>query len=110
MNVGLLFILGDFIMEGKVSFSTQLGVPYRNFLHGMVFGEVSLLKEEPRAETAITATKCELLTLSKLDFKKLMSEFPEEARAIREECDQKHEYMKQAREEIVKENNVQAIF
>ena len=49
MNVGLLFILGYFIMEGKVSFSTQLGVPYRNFLHGMVFGEVSLLREEPRA-------------------------------------------------------------
>ena len=45
--------------------------------------------KESRTENAIAASVCDLLTLSKSDFLRILSEFPEIAREIKEEANEK---------------------
>ncbi len=41
-------------------------------MKGMAFGDVSLVRQEPRSETAITVAISELLTLSRSDLNKTL--------------------------------------
>ncbi len=70
-------------MEGEVSFSTNSGVEFHRLTKGMNFGDVALLKETSANETAIAATKCSLLVLSKEDYLTLLGDFPEDAHEIK---------------------------
>ncbi len=39
---------------------------------GGIFGELALIRNEPRAASVISKTKCKLLTLDRMTFKRLL--------------------------------------
>lgn len=43
---------------------------------GDYFGELALLDEEKRAASAITTTKCTIITIKSTDFKEILSQYP----------------------------------
>jgi CRP/FNR family transcriptional regulator/CRP/FNR family cyclic AMP-dependent transcriptional regulator len=70
-----------FIIDGRVSVETQVGVgdPLRP---GDFFGEMSLLDGEPRSATVAAATDLRLLVVERFHFWRLLNEAPDLVRRI----------------------------
>eukprot|EP00742_Colponemidia_sp_Colp-10_P004514 GILJ01004818.1.p1 GENE.GILJ01004818.1~~GILJ01004818.1.p1 ORF type:complete len:942 (-),score=125.81 GILJ01004818.1:71-2896(-) len=68
-----------FIAKGRVHAVLENGVVYKTIVEGSYFGEIELLFSTYRNMTMQAAVACELLALSKRDFYRVLSEFPEVA-------------------------------
>jgi CRP/FNR family transcriptional regulator/CRP/FNR family cyclic AMP-dependent transcriptional regulator len=70
-----------FVIDGRVSVETQVGVgdPLRP---GDFFGEMSLLDGEPRSATITATTDVRLLVVERLHFSRLLNEAPDLVRRI----------------------------
>jgi CRP/FNR family transcriptional regulator/CRP/FNR family cyclic AMP-dependent transcriptional regulator len=70
-----------FVIDGRVSVETQVGVgdPLRP---GDFFGEMSLLDGEPRSATITATTDVRLLVVDRLHFWRLLNEAPDLVRRI----------------------------
>jgi CRP-like cAMP-binding protein len=70
-----------FVIDGRVSVETQVGVG--DPLHpGDFFGEMSLLDGEPRSATITATTDVRLLIVDRLHFSRLLNEAPDLVRRI----------------------------
>lgn len=65
-----------FIIRGTVQILGLDGVVVRELDVGDFFGEAALLTVKPRNATVLAKTYCQLMTLSKPNFKKIMRQFP----------------------------------
>ena len=67
-----------FIIEEGEAFATKIfevgGKPetVKQYTKGGYFGELSLIKNEPRAASVVAKTHCRLLSLDRLTFKRLL--------------------------------------
>lgn len=66
-----------FIARGKVAIVTSDDEILNTLEAGSYFGEICLLTDERRIATAKAITPCDLCTLKKEDFLRLMDEYPE---------------------------------
>jgi cAMP-dependent protein kinase regulator len=56
----------------KVFEGTNKAENVKNYTKGSYFGELALVKNEPRAASVIAKTDCKLLSLDRLSFKRLL--------------------------------------
>lgn len=66
-----------FLSHGVVEVQLENGRPVAKLRSGAFFGETALLKEEPRNATVQSITFCDLFVLSKKDFLRVMSVYPD---------------------------------
>jgi len=69
-----------FIMEGEVEVDVQ-PTPVR-LKPGQFFGEIALLRDLHRTATVTAVKECRLLTLDVVDFRKLMTQYPDLKRQV----------------------------
>jgi glucose-6-phosphate 1-dehydrogenase len=80
---------GDFgevmyvICRGQAEAADETGKLLMTLDEGNYFGELSLLETRPRSATVRAVTHCDLFTLHKTDFDKLLADHPELARDLR---------------------------
>lgn len=72
-----------FIFKGQIKLCNKEKVAFRTYKDGNMFGENEVVYKEARDSTAISMNECQLLVMSKFDFKKLMEEHPKEGRKIK---------------------------
>jgi glucose-6-phosphate 1-dehydrogenase len=72
-----------FIARGQVEIVDATGKVVSTLKEGDFFGEVSLLRSQPRVNTMRAATPCDLFILDKADFEQAEQEHPEFARMVR---------------------------
>ena len=72
-----------FILKGQMKLLTKDKITFMTYKEGSMFGENDVVYKEPRDSTAQSVNECQLLVLSRFDFKKLMEEFPEDNRKIK---------------------------
>lgn len=72
-----------FIFKGQIKLMSKEKIAFRIYKDGSMFGENDVVYKEARDSTAQSITECELLVMARFDFKKLMEEYPEEARKIK---------------------------
>lgn len=72
-----------FVLKGQIRLITKDKITFRIYREGSMFGENDVVYKEPRDSTAQSVDETQLLILSRFDFKKLMDEFPEDARKIK---------------------------
>ena len=62
--------------EGKAvalkTFNNDIAEEVYNYSEGDFFGELALIKDEPRAATVKTVTDCKFLSLDRMSFKRLL--------------------------------------
>lgn len=71
-----------FIMEGRVELVAPSGVCYRAYIQGSYFGEVEILLGKTRNCTVKAEQHTQLLLMSKLDFIKMLEDFPTIAQEV----------------------------
>jgi len=72
-----------FISEGRVNLVTPESlIVYKSLLRGSYLGEVEIVLLRPRQNTAQCFGDCQLLILSRVDFREMMKTFPTEAKTI----------------------------
>lgn len=87
-----LFRAGDtgedmyFIAKGEVEVVSASGEYITTLLEGNFFGEIALIKNQPRNASVLAKTFCNLYRLSKRDFEDIMSLYPEVAEEIRKKA------------------------
>ncbi|KAL1977553.1 hypothetical protein VTN31DRAFT_412 [Thermomyces dupontii] len=75
------------LVRGAVAVTSRDGESVHAELKpGAFFGEIGVLMDRPRTATIIARTRCLLVVLTKEDFCKILPQFPEVERAIREEA------------------------
>ena len=73
-----------FILQGRVNFVLpRTEVVYKSFLRGSYIGEVEVLQETTRRNTALCFGDCEFLVLHRRDLKDIIYEFPAEGRSMK---------------------------
>ena len=73
-----------FILQGRVNFVLpRTEVVYKSFLRGSYIGEVEVLQETTRKNTALCFGDCEFLVLHRRDLKDIIYEFPAEGRSMK---------------------------
>ena len=73
-----------FITLGRVNFVLlPHEIAYKSFLKGSYIGEVEIIRNTSRLSTAICCGFCEFLILSRHDFRRIMEDFPSEAKLFR---------------------------
>ncbi len=70
------------ISRGEVEVLNQNGMAIARLKEGNFFGEISLLRLEPRNATVRAVTQCDLFALSKEDFHKALRDHPEFATMV----------------------------
>jgi glucose-6-phosphate 1-dehydrogenase len=65
------------LVRGEAEVKTDAGEPLGTLKDGDYFGELSLLKAQPRVANVRAATACDVLVLRKADFDRLISEYPQ---------------------------------
>lgn len=66
-----------FIVRGKVRILSDTDNTLNILEDGAYFGEICLLTDDRRTATVQALTACDLCTLTKVDFEKVIEEFPE---------------------------------
>ncbi|PGG97922.1 hypothetical protein AJ79_09035 [Helicocarpus griseus UAMH5409] len=78
------------LVRGAVAVTSRDGESvYAELKPGAFFGEIGVLMDRPRTATIIARTRCLLVVLTKEDFKKILPNFPEVERTIREEAEER---------------------
>lgn len=91
-----------FITLGRVNFVLMpREIAYKSFLKGSYIGEVEIIKNTSRLNTAICCGMCEFLVLQKHDFTRILDDFPSEAKLFRKIALEKATRSKQAYLETV---------
>ena len=73
-----------FIIQGRVNFVLpRTEIVYKSFLRGSYIGEVEVLQEITRRNTALCFGECEFLVLHRRDLKDIIYEFPAEGRSMK---------------------------
>mmetsp|Transcript_19889 Transcript_19889/g.36684 ORF Transcript_19889/g.36684 Transcript_19889/m.36684 type:complete len:648 (-) Transcript_19889:4500-6443(-) len=71
------------ILKGRVSFILGKNADYKCYLKGTNFGEVEILANCKRIDTAIVMINTELLVMTKQSFNEMLDEFPSEKIQLR---------------------------
>ena len=78
------------LVRGQVAVTSRDGEStYAELRPGAFFGEIGILMDIPRTATIIARSRCLLVVLKKEDLKKVLPNFPEVERAIREEAQER---------------------
>ena len=86
-----------FITLGRVNFVLlPREISYKSFLKGSYIGEVEIIKNTSRLNTAVCCGVCEFLILPKHDFIRILDDFPSEAKLFRKIALEKATRNKQA--------------
>lgn len=86
-----------FILQGRVNFVLpRTEVVYKSFLRGSYIGEVEVLHETTRKNTALCFGDCEFLVLHRRDLKDIIYEFPAEGRSMKAIARERSKRNKQA--------------
>ena len=73
-----------FLCRGQVEAFDDKGKVLSTLGDGAFFGEISLLREQPRSASVRAVTPCDLFVLDKADFDRALEQYPQFASAIRE--------------------------
>jgi hyperpolarization activated cyclic nucleotide-gated potassium channel 1 len=88
------------IMSGRVNLVLiEFDFAYKSFLKGSYIGEIEIIKNIPRVNTAQAFGNAELLVLSKAQFLQLLHDFPNEAVDIRKLADERHRKCLQSKQD-----------
>ncbi|KIX07888.1 uncharacterized protein Z518_02542 [Rhinocladiella mackenziei CBS 650.93] len=75
------------LVRGAVAVTSRDGEStYAELKPGAFFGEIGILMERPRTATVVARTRCMVFVLKKEDLKKMLPNYPDVERAIREEA------------------------
>ena len=78
------------LVRGSVAVTSRDGESiFAELKPGAFFGEIGILMERPRTATIVARTKCLLVSLKKEDLQKILPNYPEVERAIREEAQER---------------------
>jgi len=78
-----------FLSKGKVDVVIGNGIVVANFTGGSFFGEIALIYDVKRTATIRAKEFCDLFVLTKEDFDEICEAYPEEARKIKLEAEQR---------------------
>jgi CRP-like cAMP-binding protein len=73
-----------FVSRGELNVVTDDGNVVFTFRDGGFFGEIALLFDTKRTATIVSRTYCDMFNLTKEDFKKVLRQFPEQSKGIKE--------------------------
>lgn len=73
-----------FVSRGELNVVTDDGNVVFTFRDGGFFGEIALLFDTKRTATIVSRTYCDMFILTKDDFKKVLRQFPEQSKGIKE--------------------------
>jgi CRP-like cAMP-binding protein len=73
-----------FVSRGELNVVTDDGHVVFTFRDGGFFGEIALLFDTKRTATIVSRTYCDMFNLTKEDFKKVLRQFPEQSKGIKE--------------------------
>lgn len=74
-----------YLTAGRVHLKTEDGIVFKTYIQGSYFGEIELLTESERECTVqVCSQQAEFLSLSKSNFHKVMKEFPDIGKEIRQ--------------------------
>ncbi|MCJ1358618.1 MAG: hypothetical protein MMC33_008618 [Icmadophila ericetorum] len=93
------------LVRGAVAVTSRDGEStYAELKPGAFFGEIGILMDIPRTATIVARTRCLLVVLKKEDLTKLLPEFPEVERAIREEAQERLSILERKKRERIAQN------
>jgi glucose-6-phosphate 1-dehydrogenase len=73
-----------FMCRGEVEVLDEAGTVLSTLGEGDFFGEIALLSSQPRTASVRARTPCDLFVLSKADFDRILTDFPQFAVSVRE--------------------------
>lgn len=73
-----------FISRGELNVVNDDGIVVFTLRDGGFFGEIALLYDTKRTATIVSRTYCDMFILTKDDFKRVLRQFPEQSKGIKE--------------------------
>jgi glucose-6-phosphate 1-dehydrogenase len=80
------------ICRGQAEATDDAGALLKKLDEGDYFGELSLLEARPRSANVRAATHCDLFSLNKSDFDKLLADHPELSRELRKAAAERYKH------------------
>ena len=79
-----LFVLTTGLLKAFVRDQGGRNVPVREMPEGSFFGEISMIRDEPRSATVTCATRCEMLALDRKAFEEIAALHPRVRQVVQE--------------------------
>ena len=96
------------LVRGAVAVTSRDGEStYAELKPGAFFGEIGILMDIPRTATIVARTRCLLVVLKKEDLTKLLPEFPEVERTIREEAQERLSILERKKREKIAQSTLE---